>query len=127
MDVTDLLGRPFKLGGRGPENFDCYGLVMELFKRQGISLPDYVSPDDRASISALITCELRLWERCESAPGTLVVLRVPGNMHCGYTLSRTQFVHAWEQSGGVVKEHLSEWQHTKRVLGFYRYVGQTNG
>ena len=38
---TDLIGKPFEFGSRGPNTFDCYRLCMEVYKRLGIELPDY--------------------------------------------------------------------------------------
>lgn len=40
IDITDLLGKPYKAHGRGPNGFDCYGLVIEVEKRLGHSMPD---------------------------------------------------------------------------------------
>ena len=47
--VADLVGQPFKEGARGPNEFDCWGLVREVAKRSGTELPDF----DRG-LSALI-------------------------------------------------------------------------
>ena len=40
LDINDLLGKPYKAHGRGPDNFDCYGLVIEVEKRLGHTMPD---------------------------------------------------------------------------------------
>ena len=38
---SDLVGKPFKWGGRGPESFDCWGLVRFAFERAtGIQVED---------------------------------------------------------------------------------------
>lgn len=40
--VNDLVGRKYALGGRGPDAFDCWGLLMHVFRDQrGIDLPDW--------------------------------------------------------------------------------------
>ena len=120
---NDLIGVPFEYGGRGPDKFDCYGLLRHVYAQDGIDLPDYLSPSDGARITALMMGELRLWEQIETPEvGCALLIRVPGNMHCGYYLGGDWFLHTWRGSGGVVKERLSEWKH--RVIGFYRYVGQ---
>lgn len=41
IDVSDLLGKRYVLHGRGPDGYDCYGLVMEVEKRYGNMLPDF--------------------------------------------------------------------------------------
>lgn len=117
----DLVGVPFAYGGRGPDTFDCYGLVRELYARDGISIPDYTSPTDGGLITAMMALELYLWEECAPTPGAVVLFRVPGNSHVGYLTSPTHFVHTWAESNGVLRERLSTWE--RRVRGFYRYVG----
>ena len=37
----DLIGKPYKENGRGPECYDCYGLVEEISHRLGIDLPSF--------------------------------------------------------------------------------------
>lgn len=41
IDVSDLIGIPYKEHGRGVDGYDCYGLVMEVERRIGVELPDY--------------------------------------------------------------------------------------
>ena len=40
LDVNDLLGKPYKAHARGPNAYDCYGLVIEVEKRLGHDMPD---------------------------------------------------------------------------------------
>jgi cell wall-associated NlpC family hydrolase len=122
-EFDDLIGKGFRYGGRGPDEFDCYGLVMECFKRLGVKLPDYLSPEDGASISALITCELRLWKPTTLRPGVLLNLRIPESSHVGFYIGHDRFIHAWAHAGGVCMERYSHWHERKRVLGIYEFNG----
>jgi cell wall-associated NlpC family hydrolase len=89
ITYVDLIGTPFRRGARGPDEFDCYGLVKFLIERAtGREVPDYQSPTDSGATHALISNGL--------------------------------FIHAWEPSGGVTIERLSEWE--KRIDGFYEYI-----
>ena len=45
IDVSDLIGKPYKTGGRGPANYDCWGICMAAASRAGIDLPDIDVPD----------------------------------------------------------------------------------
>ena len=56
INYTDLIGTPFVNEGRDPKKgLDCYGLVMEVFGRYGIKLPEYTANyDDAAKIDAII-------------------------------------------------------------------------
>jgi len=40
MELNDLLGLPFAPGGRGEVGYDCWGLVIEIYRRLGIQVED---------------------------------------------------------------------------------------
>ena len=48
--VDDLIGKPYEGGGRGPDSYDCYGLVVEVESRMGRRVPDVGVPSTRASM-----------------------------------------------------------------------------
>lgn len=123
VDLSDLIGVPFAYGGRGPAEFDCYGLVMRILKENhGIAAQDFRSTPDQATISAKMAVGVRLWEEIEAAPGAVVLFRIGRHIsHCGYMIDSIRMIHTWEQSGGVVIERLDAWK--QRTVGFYRYVG----
>lgn len=124
VDFSDLLGKPFAYGGRGPECFDCYGLVRELYHRaHGLWLPDYTSPMSAPTIAALLGNQLQLYRQVPVASvNRIVVFRVLGYAsHVGFTLGYDRFVHCWEGSNAVVMERLSfDWG--SRIVGCYEYV-----
>lgn len=43
--VLDLLGKPYAINGRGPDVFDCWGLVAFVYRGLGIELPDFYGHD----------------------------------------------------------------------------------
>ena len=53
--VSEYIGKKYEFGGRGPDAFDCWGLVMDVFKRRGIDLPDWTADSDttRAIVNAV--------------------------------------------------------------------------
>ena len=55
-DYSDLIGVSFKNHGRDVKTgLDCYGLVMEVFKRNGVILPEFDAEfDDIKKISSII-------------------------------------------------------------------------
>jgi len=122
MDVTDLVGVPFRYGARGPDAFDCYGLVLHLLRHDGVLAPDYQGYDGPRTVMAYFHNALPLWEQIPLTPGGVLLFRVPGQFHVGYLLPDCHsFIHSWELSGGVCIERLSAW--TPRLKGCYRYVG----
>jgi cell wall-associated NlpC family hydrolase len=42
---VSLLGLPYKAGGRGPDFYDCWGVVIAFYKEAGITIPDPRSSD----------------------------------------------------------------------------------
>lgn len=122
-EYADLIGRPFKYGGRPPgRELDCYGLVMEYSCRLGVQLPSRQFSEQTNVIATLMSMQMSEWKPCEIAQGAVLlfrVMRVP--QHVGVAVSPFEFIHTWEGSGGVVKERLDDWQH--RLVGAYRYEG----
>lgn len=118
---ADLIGKPFVWGGRGPNHYDCYGLVVEMHRRRGIELPEYTSPMNLREIAVLMEGGRPFWVPCEEQPGAIVAIRLGGLVcHVGYVLGDDYMLHTWERSGGVLKERLSVWQ--TRIEGFYRFA-----
>lgn len=120
-DLSELIGTPFEYGGRGPDKFDCYGLVAHLLRKDGIEIHDLKSPSIGKEIVAMVHSELVLWRECELREGAVLLFRVPGNLHVGYCLDGVRFIHTWDKSGGVVIEKISDWK--RRLVGIYEYIG----
>jgi cell wall-associated NlpC family hydrolase len=120
---NDLIGRPFKDGGRGPE-YDCWGLVREVYLRNGVVLPDFAhSALDIISVGAEIEKQ-RHMPRWESilAPAKLCIVLIrfnsPITNHCGVYLGKDKFIHAREKVGvNIDRTTAPSWAH--RIEGFY--------
>lgn len=119
LDYADLIGKRFEYGGRGPDCYDCYGLVKELLNRLGQDVPDYKSPTEAAKIIALMLSSRAQWKETTKKPGAVALIKVMGNLHVGFVLPYNRFIHTWEKSGGVVVEHFYDWE--KRVMAYYEY------
>lgn len=125
-NLAELVGTPFEYGGRGPDSFDCYGLVMHIMKeKHGLDIPDFRSVSDQAAIMAMAAVGLQSWERTSERTGSIAVFRIGRFIsHCGYMLDDMRMIHTWDKSGGVVIERVDSWQ--QRTVGFYRYVGNSS-
>jgi cell wall-associated NlpC family hydrolase len=119
VEVRDLIGKPFRFGGRGPDYYDCYGLVREIMARRGIEVPDYTSPTKGAQIIAAMLSGRVSWQQVGVRPHCVALIRLPASMHVGYMLRPDLMIHAWERSGGVLIERMPDWKH--RIVGFYDY------
>jgi hypothetical protein len=132
LDYSDLIGDPFKKGGRDRKGWDCYGLLIELHRRLGQKAPDYISPTDKTAIAALLHSEkahgwTEVWSRKpEGVPFNIglvkpyqdILIEIRGvPFHVGMVISPTKFIHVWEDSGGVLVERMEYWKH--RICGVY--------
>ncbi len=122
IEFEDLIGTPFAYNGRGPDFYDCYGVVLEMYRRwSGIEVPDYVSPSEGSLITGLFHDAIRHWMPADVRPGVMIAMRVPGNVHLGFIVDHHRMIHAWEGSGGVVVEPYRVWD--RRIMGAYHYEG----
>lgn len=132
IDYQDLIGIQFEYGGRGPDAYDCYGLVMECLRRNGVEIPDYRSPTVLREIAELVANEKYRWRTVATKdgkepiptahlqPGRVIEMRVNGlACHVGFINAPRWFLHTWEDSGGVVANELADWR--DRILGVYEY------
>ena len=124
VNYTDLLGKPFKLGARGPDEYDCWGLVLEIGKRCGISFPFYFTPEKTEDQGKLIQQGLDLdFVRLEKPESFCVVtfkITPPFVDHCGIVLSDCKhFLHTI-RNHAVVIQRLDHKILVKRLDGFYR-------
>ena len=104
----DLLGKTYKNGGRGPNAFDCSGLVYYVYKRAGVILP--ATAEEQGRIGVEVSRESIL-------PGDLVVFRIKRDFHVGIVLNEREFVHA-SKSKGVAIDDLSLPYWTRSLQGF---------
>lgn len=120
LSFSDLVGKRFCYGGRGPDLYDCWGLVMEIHRRLGVELPDYKNPTDVKGVVQLMSQEIYLWKECEQKPGATMYMRVGRDPHhVGFYLGKNRFIHAHEGAGVVCIERLDRWQ--RNIVGYYQY------
>lgn len=117
VEFCDLIGAPFEYGGRGPEEYDCYGLLMEMYKRIGIDIPDYGSSSQGAEIIAMMMGKVHEWREVGPILGCTILIKLPMSMHVGFLLPYKKFIHTSRSTGGVTIEYLRNWE--RRVLGYY--------
>ena len=123
---TDLLGKPFEYGGRGPATFDCYGLAVELYRRSGIALPDYASTDlaSRQSAGFIHGAEHYFEIVAQPQPLDIILFQVVPRFitHCGIYLEHGRFIHIMQRTSVAVEELSGPvWDHRSR--GIYRFRG----
>lgn len=98
VKLVDLIGKPYKDEGRGPDSYDCYGLAIEVFRRCGIELPDYkIKPEQVEIIDEVIQIHSG-WEpvepKCLPVP-CLITLKFNSTCsnHVGTYIGNGKFLH----------------------------------
>ena len=122
---SDLLGCEFKYGGRSKdEGFDCYGLAIEIYKRLGITLPDFGTAFQAHEQDKLVICGQKSFVKLEKPePYCIVclVIRPPYVSHVGIVLpDLNKFLHTMHKIK-VCVERLNSPQWNHRIRGFYKW------
>ncbi len=121
---NDLIGKPFRLGARGPEFFDCWGLCLEVGKRVGIIYPFDFTPDNSEQQNASI-CHRRdndFVQLEKPEPWSIVTFKLtpPYVDHCGIVLPNCwQFLHILE-GHSVAINRIDHKILNRRIEGFYK-------
>ena len=118
---ADLIGKPFTKGGRGPDEFDCFGLVAEMKRREGNPIPERESPEGDVGMAMLLAAQIPLCDELTGPEsGAIVAIRVGRFVHhVGYMVNETHMLHAWKHCGGVTLEPIAIW--APKIEGFYKY------
>ncbi len=134
INISPYMHIPFKDKGRDYDGADCYGLYYLISRdERDLLLPSYVeryqTSHDKEQIAAIIDHERSTaWAaiaREAIVPGDLVVLRIIGRpWHCGMMLDDNRFLHT-EEELNVCQGQLSNVRWNKRIVGFYRWKGNS--
>jgi hypothetical protein len=121
-DFNNLIGKPFRDYGRGPDAYDCWGVVIEAGRIMGED-----TPPDYLDLSYL-ECA-RLWCEIEEAlpeyeeiekpvMGAIVLFKnVDGAAHFGRMIDSRYFIHANRDMGVHVSS--IDGVYRQLVKGFY--------
>jgi len=128
-ELRGLVGMGFINHGRQPDNgLDCWGFVMEVFKRYGIILPDFqVSAFDYETIDELAhkVIGFNSWREISKpvdADVPLVALMRIHPMlitHAGVFVGKNRIIHMTKHAGAIISK-ITRLQ--SRITGYYRYV-----
>ncbi|MEQ3552874.1 C40 family peptidase [Pseudonocardia nematodicida] len=111
------LGKPYVWGARGPDGFDCSGLMLAAWASAGVAIPGgTVNQKNAGTPASLATI----------APGDLVF--IPGSLgsptnprHVGMYVGGGLVVNAYDSATGVILQPLSDWAdqitHIRRIAG----------
>jgi cell wall-associated NlpC family hydrolase len=126
--VKDLIGIPFRDGGRDISGLDCLGLAILVASRIGKQLPDFrISCKEPGKISdAVAMVRATMSFRRVQVPrfGDLVAIkadpRIPDIIqHFGIYLEGDRFIHVTPSQGVIITRIEGSWK--RRLEGIYRW------
>jgi len=127
IDVTDLIGKPYKEGAAGPGAYDCWGLVAEVSRRAGIELPRIAVPADNESRGELIAEQKKKNFTRLTGPevNCLVLFRVIDDRdlirwHIGLVLAAGRFIHTTGKMGVNISS-LNDPKWKLHIEGYYQF------
>lgn len=111
------LGKPYVWGAKGPNGFDCSGLMLAAWAAAGVPIPAGTVNQKNAGTPA---------DPATIAPGDLVF--IPGSLgsptnprHVGMYVGNGLVVNAYDSSTGVILLPLSDWAdkitHVRHIAG----------
>lgn len=123
FNYTDLIGIPFKDGGRDKNGVDCWGLAKLCFKRQNIKVKDFdISCFNNIRISNELELNKPYWDKLEKPVfGCLVVCNIGCNNsywanHVGIFVDNQKMLHSYN-GVGVCLSSIKRWKN--HVIGYY--------
>ena len=122
LKYDDLIGIPFRDGGRDMTGLDCWGLVRIIYDRIGIDLPDYhIAAANEPAVNAKMMDQEAQWQRLDHPEMGAVVLIANGACgranHVGVYIGDGRMIHAYAYSG-VAISHTRRW--AAHIIGYYK-------
>jgi cell wall-associated NlpC family hydrolase len=107
-----LLGKPYRSGAKGPDAFDCSGLVHYVYKQASIVVPVTAQQLDKAGYE--IAGE-------DVLPADLIVFKIKSAYHVGIMINKKEFIHS-SRSKGVSIDSAEQPYWKRGMLGFRRVM-----
>ena len=122
MNYKDIVGTKYKLHGRTlEEGLDCWGVVLMLYKDDGINLPDpvYGTTGDFPQVADKLGSLNSIFKKIEyPTEKCIIMIKVHGlNSHCGVYIGDGYFIHSTFSQGVVIEP---VYRYKKRIEGYYK-------
>lgn len=115
-EFDHLIGKPFGEYGRGPDCYDCWGVIIESGRLMGEDTPDYeyISHKESDKIWDKVRRHITEYDLVtEPKKGDIILFKtIVGEAHFGRMINSYQFIQATEELG----------VHVSAIDGFYRQL-----
>lgn len=93
INISDLIGVPYKDHGRDNNGMDCYGLAIEVMRRYGYKLNDVVYENHNIELADRNVPTLNITPIDQAREGALLEMQYNGELHIGVCISKREFIH----------------------------------
>ena len=119
MNVAEYIGLPYQEGARGPDAFDCWGLVRHVLAREfHVELPSYDYGPTALERQQTINHLRPQYQPTKSTPGAIALMSIAGRPHVGVCVDAEHVLHAREGTGSVL-ERVDSRLLRNAIRGFY--------
>jgi cell wall-associated NlpC family hydrolase len=98
-DFSDMIGVPYKDGGRDLSGFDCYGATIEAAKRRGKTLRDVRYKNHAPELADENAPTLNVEKIDAPEEDALIEMIFNGELHIGFCIDEKTFLHATKNQG----------------------------
>jgi hypothetical protein len=115
MELSDLVGLPFKPHGRDEKGIDCFGLVWLIARRRGTPVKDAWYEGFNPELIKLAD-QMEVSKIPELKPDCIIEMEKDGRLHLGYAIDMDRMIHATINEG-VIVENIGKYP----VKGYYAF------
>jgi hypothetical protein len=116
VDISDLVGLPYKMHGRNGEGLDCFGLIRVISLRNGTPIKDPVYKGFDPALSKLAGY-IGFVKIDKFETGCILEIEKEERLHLGYAIDEENMIHS-TIGEGVIVENISKYD----VKGFYTWA-----
>ena len=121
------IGLDYKLGAIGPDKFDCWGLVVWIYRNEfDLDINDgifYLTKEDRVE---QLRQHIGSWIKIDDPiPGDCILILIGGKLpHCGVYVGDNKMIHTIDGMMSSI-ENVKSPRWKSRFDGYYRYSENT--
>lgn len=127
--LQELVGKPFSWNGRGPDAYDCWGIVEQVLKVLGLPVPGpWEVSQETPQLEAVRIMEQEFsgpsWRRLEWAgPGDIVAMSTHTRIHHVGVVTPYGVLHSTSATGARLTRSSRLRLLGYRRIEYYRWVG----
>jgi cell wall-associated NlpC family hydrolase len=98
-DFSDMIGVPYKDGGRDLTGFDCYGSTIEAARRHGKILRDVKYTSHAPELADEYAPTMNVVKIDAPEKDAVIEMNYKGSLHIGFCLDEKTFLHSTKNQG----------------------------